>query len=136
MCNDKINKHERHDSANFLGLSVRNLKICKAKSSVSDPYPRWLTSNTFFLPTEVYFRPQNAMLLCSNLSHKSSLNLTEIFLAYICKEKNYVFADLHFVVRKNNWVRKSQIRKLKKYMVRKLQIRKLPHLLKVRKSKK
>ncbi len=61
--------------------------------------------------------------------------MNEIFLTYICKEKNYVFADLHFVVRKNSWVSKSQIRKSKKYMVCKLQIRKLPHLVKVRKSR-
>jgi hypothetical protein len=87
VCNDKINKHERHDSANFLGLPVRNLKICKEKSSVSDPYPRWLTSNTFFYLRKYILDYKMSCYAVSKLSHKSFLNLNEIFLAYIFKEK-------------------------------------------------
>jgi hypothetical protein len=56
------------------------------------------------------------------------------FKAYICKGKNYIFAEV--LSPQKNWARKSQIRKSQKYMVRISQIRKLLHLRKVRKCNK
>ncbi len=62
------------------------------------------------------------------------------WLASICKEKNYVFADFKKFLSQQKklgpQIRKSQIANHKKYMGRKSQICKWPHLRLVRKSKK
>ncbi len=97
---------------------IANLQICKAKSRVFDPDPHWFASNIFF----TYVRNSlDCWMPCnSKLFQKPKVfyKLEEkTFSAYICKDKNYVFADFRsFKFAKNNWVRKSQIRKSKKIL--------------------
>ncbi len=91
------------------GKSIANPQICKEKGSVSDPYPHWFDSNTFFCLRK-YILDYEMPCNCPK-SQKSSLNLNGSFFRLIFIRRKILYFRKCGSIKstKNNWARKLNI---------------------------